>query len=455
MTQNNPLQQNVHLNTNSYPNNVHLNNRSFTGPGQHNPNILIQTSNPQPGAPVPTVHVNLNTAPNTDQHNRALPHTVHVNLNTYPPEARQPSHADQRESTRPPQHANGNQMISSQSLENPNGSHRPSVLIQTSYSHARNRGNANRRADDSRSSTEEQPRRSLPEQMPWDLLQGTPAYPNRREHSSYSSGASERRPRSPRDARRDRTAQVHRATEHAVGSNQDAFATHGRDLQRSVAQNVEPNHSRTEPNIHTQPQTQSQNQTAPRHAVAWSQIPQGLPQATTVPFLTETHQTHPQTQTGARPDHTSVHLTQEALRLHTVQTDNPFTDAIQQTQAVLQNAGAPSQPTQQRNKSGQRAPTPPPVLEPAQFQTLPQERVQQTRNLQPAHVFSQPFLAAHRHRSPDTHRRAQMWHTSPQRVPWIQPVHGQPPHVRQVRCTFFWCVWSSHLCIVASGLKYI
>ncbi|XP_056619512.1 uncharacterized protein si:dkeyp-97a10.3 [Triplophysa dalaica] len=434
----NVFQHNGHLNTNSNPNNVHPNNRSFTGPGQHNPNILIQTSNPQPGAPVPTVHVNLNTVPNTDQHNRALPHTVHVNLNTYPPEASQPSHADQRESMRPPQNANGNQMISSQSLENPNGSHRPSELIQTSYSHARNRGNANRRPDDSRSSTEEQPQRSLPEQMPWDLFQGTPAYPNHREHSSYSSGASERRPRS-RDARRDRTAQVHRATEHAVGSNQDVFATHGRDLQRSVAQSVEPNHSRTDPNIHTQPQAQSQNQTAPRQAVAWSQIPQGqtvpqthLPQATTVPFLTKTHQTHPQTQTGARPDHTSVHLTQEALRLHTVQTDNPFTNPIQQTQAVLQNAGAPSQPTQQRNKSGQRAPTPPPVLQPAQFQTLPQERVQQMRNLQPAHVISQPFLAAHRHRSPDTHRRAQMWHTSPQRVPWIQPVHGQPPHVRQV-----------------------
>ncbi|KAA0702639.1 HEPACAM family member 2 [Triplophysa tibetana] len=437
-TQNNPLQHNGHLstdvfqhnghlNTNSYPNNVHPNTRSFTGPGQHNPNILIQTSNPQHGAPVPTVHVNLNTAPNTDQHNRALPHTVHVNLNTYPPEASQQSHADQRESTRPPRHADGNQMISSQGLENPNASHRPSELIQTSYSHARNRGNANRRPDNSRSSTEEEPRRSIPEQMPWDLLQGTPAYPNRREDSSDSSEASERRPRSPRDAQRDRPAQVHRTTEHAVGSNQDGFATHGRDLQRSVARSVAPNHSRTDPNIHTQ--AQSQNQTAPR-------LQTHLPQATTVPFLTETHQTHPQTQTGARPDHTSVQHTQEALRLHTVQTNNPFTKPIQQTQAVVQNAGAPSQPTQQRNKSGQRAPTPPPVLQPAQFQTLPQERVQQTRNLQPAHVISQPFLAAHRHRSPDAHRRAQMWHTSPQRVPWIQPVHGQPPHVRQRRVTY-------------------
>lgn len=452
-TQNNPLQHNGHLstdvfqhnghlNTNSYPNNVLPNSRSFPQPGQHNPNILIQTGNHQPGAPAPTVHVNLNTLPNTDQHNSAQPHTVHVNLNTYPPEASQPSrqHADQRESTLQRQHANGNQTNPSQtgppSLENPNGSHRPSELIQTSHSHARNGGNANRHPDNSRPSTEEPPRRSIPVQMPWDRLRGTPAYPNRQVDSSDSSGPSEWRPRSPRNARRDRPAQVHRATEHP---NQNASAANGRDLQRSEPQ---PNYSQTNPNMQTRPQAQSQNQTAPRHAVTQAQIPQGqniphthLPQ----PYPTETHdrpQTHPQSQTSARPDHTSVPLTQEALRQHTVQTANPFTNQIQQTRAFLQNPAAPSQPTQQLNKSGQRAPTPPPMLQPAEFQTLPRERMQQTRNLQPARVITQPVHAPHKHRSPDTHRHTQVWHMSPQRVPGIQPVHatthGHPTHVRQV-----------------------
>lgn len=380
--------------------------------------------------------------PNTDQHNSAHPHAVHVNLNTYPPEASQPSRADQRESTLQHQRANANQTNLSQngllSLENPTGSQRPSELIQTSYSHARNRGYGNRLPDNSRPTTEEKSRRSIPVQMPWDRLRGTPAYPNRRVDSSDSSGSSERRPRSPRDARRDPPAQVHRETEHSVGSNQNASATQRRDLQRPGAQSVAPNRSHTDPNTHTRPQAQSQNQTAQRHAV--TQIPQNiphthLPQETTPPYRTETHQTHPQTQTSVRPDHTPLHLTQEALRQHTVQTDNPFTNRIQQ------NPGAPSQPTQQLNKSGQRAPTPPPVLQPAEFQMLPRERTQQTRNLLPVLTIGRPVLAARRHRSPDTHRRTQPWHTSPQRVAGVQPVHatahGRPTHVRQVRCTFF------------------
>nr|XP_055067447.1 uncharacterized protein LOC129448832 isoform X2 [Misgurnus anguillicaudatus] len=289
------LSNNDHPNTLSYPNN----SRSNPQPVQQNPNILIQTGNSQPGAPVPTVHVNLSTLPNTDQHISAQPHTVNVNLNTYPPEASQPSHrnADPRESTVQRQHANPNLLSPSQGgsprSDNPaqtgvddalmNRSHQPSGLIQTSYSHPSNQTDTRRRPDNSQSSREEHPRRSNPTQMPWDILRGTPAYPNPQIDSSDSSGSlerqlrsprdtrgarsgqrhrvaepptpqvnssdsggsSERQPRSPRDTRGARSGQRHRVAEPASGVNQTAPAARGRDPQRSVA----PNHSQISPDV--------------------------------------------------------------------------------------------------------------------------------------------------------------------------------------------------------------
>ncbi|XP_051577359.1 uncharacterized protein LOC127454297 isoform X2 [Myxocyprinus asiaticus] len=494
------LPVNGHPNNNSYPNNDLQNSRSFPHPGQQNPNILIQTGNSQPGALAPTVHVNLNTLPRTDQFNSTQPQTVHVNLNTYPQEPNQPSlaiqqHKDQRESALRLQNGNDNRQNFSQTgllnsdplnlgtqmqtvLNNPltNGS-QPNGLIQTSYSHPTNRTNANRRAANMRSSTEEQPRHSNPtqannlfvdpslgtstnpNQMPWDRLQGTPAYPNRQDDNSESSGSTERWPRSPRpDARRGRSGPRPRETEPAGGLTQAASAPQGRDLQRQTL-SVVLNHCQMDPTVQRQvaqqntprSQAQSQSQTAPRHAIPQTQTPQaqnpiqtGLPLGTTVPHPTEEHnqprmrKRDPQTQTGIRLDHMqttvspSIPLTQEALRQHTIQIENPFANRIQQTQAALQKPVAqsrPSQPIQQLNKPHQRPPTPPPVLEPAEFQSMPRERMQQARTLQP--VISRPVNVTHRHRSPDKHKQTRVWHTSPQQLPVIHPMHGHPTHVRQ------------------------
>uniref|UniRef100_A0A8C1XGV6 Si:dkeyp-97a10.3 n=1 Tax=Cyprinus carpio TaxID=7962 RepID=A0A8C1XGV6_CYPCA len=469
----NPLHHNGHLHTNvfqrnfstvpdsghqnnSYPNNDHQ--RSFPQPVQQNPNILIQTGSSQPGALAPTVHVNLNTLPRTDQFNNSQPQTVHVNLNTYPPEANQvvQRHADHGESALQSQHTNANHQNHSQTgllnsdplrlgnqtrttLNNAssNGSRQPNGLIQTGYSHPANQTNANRQTANSRSSAEERSRRSNPvqtnnqfsdsrthlEQMPWDRLQGTPAYPNPEVYSSNSSGSSDL---PQRDARRDRSGLRYRETE-PLGRLTQAATPRRRDLQRPIVPSdsqLDPNVQRqvVQQNLSTQPQVQSQIQTAiPQTQTSQGQnpIPIGLPRGTIIP----------QTQTGTRPNQTvpqpSIPLTEAALRQHTTQTDNPFANRIQQSQAALQNP-RPSQPVQQLNKVSQRPPTPPPVLRPDQFQKLPRERMQQPRTIQPVTV-------QRRHRSPNVHKQTPVLHTSPQRMPGVHPMHAtmHPTHMRQ------------------------
>ncbi|XP_050986944.1 transcription factor mef2A [Labeo rohita] len=479
-TNSNPLHHNGHLNTDVFqhnfstvPDNGHLNNnsypnndpqRSFPQPVQPNPNILIQTGNSQPGALAPTVHVNLNTLPRNDQFNNAQPQTVHVNLNTYPPETNQmlQQHPDHRESALQSQHTNSTHQNHSQTgllnsellrlgsqtvLNNAstNGSRQPNGLIQTGHSHPTNQTNANRRTANSRSSEDKRTRRSLPvqtnnqfsdtrthlQQMPWDLLRGTPAYPNPEDDSSNSTGSSDRHHRSTqRDTRRDRPTQRYRETEPSGRLTQAAASPQRRDLQRSVVLSQSQMNSNVprqviQQNLSTQPQVQSQIQTAiPQTSQGQNPIPTGLPRGTAIP----------QTQTGTRPNQTvpqpsmSQPLTEAALRQHTTQTDNPFANRIQQTQAVLQNP-RPSQPVQQLNKAGQKPPTPPPVLRPDEFQKLPRQRMQQPRTAQPVNV-------QRRHRSPNTHRQTRALHTSPQRMPGVHPMHatmhGHPTHMQQV-----------------------
>ncbi len=474
LSNSNPLHHNAHLNTDVFqhnfstvPDNGHQNNsypnndpqRSFPQSVQHNPNILIQTGNSQPGALAPTVHVNLNTLPRNDQFNNSQPQMVHVNLNTYPPETNQmvQQHADHRES----QHTNANHQNHSQngllnsdplSLSNQtqtmlnnastNGSRQPTGLIQTGYSHPTNQTNANRRTANSRSSAEERTRRSIPvqtsnqfsdsrthlQQMPWDRLRGTPAYPNPEVYSSENSGSSDW---PQRDVQRDHSVPRSQETEPLGRLTQAAAPPQRRDLQRPTVLNhsqMHPNVQRQsiQQNLSTQPQVQSQIQTAiPQTQTSQGQnpIPIGLPRGTTIP----------QTQTGTRPNQTmpqpSVPLTETALRQHTTQTDNPFTNWIQQTQAALQNPG-PSQPVQHLNKTGQRPPTPPPVLRPDEFQKLPRERTKQPQTIQPVNV-------QRTHRSPNMHRQTRVLHMSPQRMPGVHPMnatmHAHPTHMRQVR----------------------
>ncbi|XP_066501986.1 uncharacterized protein si:dkeyp-97a10.3 isoform X2 [Hoplias malabaricus] len=144
-------------------------------------------------------------------------------------------------------------------------------------------------------------------------------------------------------------------------------------------------------------------------------------------------------------------LTQAALQMHTNHTPNPFPSRIQQTQAVLQHPrpaatpGHPNQtqpqPTAEKNQRGQRPPTPPPVLGPSQFRTLPREPLRQPRTLQPAHVARQP----RGQRPHNVHGHARPSHTSPHRhtgnqaLPHVSahrhgngPAHRLPPHLNQV-----------------------
>ncbi|KAL1258627.1 hypothetical protein QQF64_009204 [Cirrhinus molitorella] len=462
----NPLHHNGHLNADAFqhnfstvPDNGHLNNNSYPNNDpqrsfpQPNPNILIQTGSSQPGALAPTVHLNLNTLPRNDQFNNAQPQTVHVNLNTYPPETNQmvQQHANHRESAFRSQHTNSIHQNQSQSgllnseplrlgsqtqtvLNNTtNGSRLPNGLIQTGYSHPTNQSNANRRAGNSRSSQEERTRRSNTvqtsnqfndsrrqlQQMPWDRLQGTPAYPNPEIDSSDSSESSDWHHRSPqRDTRRDRPARRYRENEPSGRSTQAASSPQRTHLQRPMVLNnsqMNPNVPRqvVQQNLSTQPQIQSQIQPAiPQTQTSQAQnpIPIGLPRGTNVP----------QTQTGTRSNQTvpqpSIPLTEAALRQHTAQTNNTFTNQIQQTQPALQNP-RPSQPVQQLNKAGQKPPTPPPVLQPDEFQKLPRQRMQQPRTA-------------------NMHRQTRALHTSPQRMPGVHPMHatthGHPMHMRQV-----------------------
>ncbi len=471
LSNSNPLHHNGHLNTDVFqhnfstvPDNGHQNNsypnndpqRSFPQPVQHNPNILIQTGNSQPGALAPTVHVNLNTLPRNDQFNNPQPQMVHVNLNTYPPETNRmvQQHVDHREN----HHTNANHqnhsqngLLNTEPLSNQtqtmlnnasaNGYRQPNGLIQTGYSHPTNQTNGNHRTANSRSSAEERTQHSIPvqtnnqfsesrtrlQQMPWDRLRGTPAYPNPEVYSSDNSGSSDW---PQRDAQRDCSAPRSQETEPFRRSTQAAPSPQRRDLQRPTVLN----HSQMHPNVQrqsiqqdlsTQPQVQSQIQTTiPQTQTSQGQnpIPNCLPRGMTIP----------QTQTGTRPNQTmprpSVPLTEAALRQHTTQSDNPFAKQIQQTQGPLQNPG-PSQPVQQLNKTGQRPPTPPLVLRPDEFQKLPRERMKQPQAIQPVNV-------QRTHRSPNMHRQTRALHTSPQRMPGVHPMnatmHAHPTQMRQV-----------------------
>ncbi|XP_058602171.1 putative uncharacterized protein DDB_G0271606 isoform X2 [Onychostoma macrolepis] len=456
LSNSNPHHHNAHLNTDVFqhnfsmvPDNGHQNNsypnndpqRSFPQPVQHNPNILIQTGNSQPGALAPIVHVNLNTLPRNHQFNNSQPQMVHVNLNTYPPETNQMVHRESQHTNANHQNYSQNGLLNSDPLSlsnqtqtmlnnaSTNGSRQHTGLIQTGFSHPTNQTNANRR--------EERTQRSIPiqtnnqfndsrthlQQEPWDRLRGTPAYPNPDVYSTDNSGSSDW---TQRDARRDHFAQRSQETEPLGRLTQAAPSPQRRDLQRPTVLN----HSQMHPNVQrqnlsTQPQVQSQIQTTiPQTQTSQGQnpIPIGLPRGTTIP----------QTQTGTRSNLTmpqpSGPLTDAALRQHTTQTDNPFANRIQQTQAALQNPG-PSQPVQQLNKMGQRPPTPPLVLRPDEFQKLPRERMKQPQTIQPVNV-------QRRHRSPNVHRQTRALHTSPQRMPGAHPMHAtmhaHPTHMRQV-----------------------
>ncbi|XP_062841237.1 putative uncharacterized protein DDB_G0291608 [Trichomycterus rosablanca] len=147
----------------------------------------------------------------------------------------------------------------------------------------------------------------------------------------------------------------------------------------------------------------------------------------------------------AAPDHRQVTsnpvpLTQAALQQHTSQTSNPLPNMTHQTQTALQHPGTqpiPSQtlPAKQINREGQAVPTPPPVLRPAEFRTLPREPLQQPRPLQTIQIMKRPTVG--HHRPHNVHRRPRTMHANLHRHienPHMHAsAHKHPAHMNQPR----------------------
>ncbi|XP_072538699.1 uncharacterized protein [Salminus brasiliensis] len=489
---------NGHQNSNSYPHNgLHNSHGLFPQSSQQNPNILIQTGNGEPGSQ--TVLINLNPLPHTElQHSTTQPHTVQVSLNAPQPPPGQPNqnvtmYNGQQNSVVPQRLANGSQ----QNLPHAGGAQTrganilntapnalnstlerqdqdPSGLVQTGYSHPtthnltghRTRTNhpspelRDRRSNDTRSRSPDPTLGFSPHlrQMPWDRLRGTPAYPN--PQMDGNSDSSESQPPTLRDRpsrsdpQRGRSSQIPRQRSPVDAPDMQVRAASGapwRNVQRETA------NSPSRVDLSVQRQDLQRNVGEHLHAVPPTNVPQQntrvsrethVPQnqATQLPPAA-TDQIRSQTANLPR----TLPLTQAALQLHTTHTPNPFSSRNQQTRATLQNPGPgsrPGQPSQpqphpaaaQMTQAGQRPPTPPPVLQPAEFRTLPREPLKQPRTLQPVHVPRQP----HGQRPPDMHRQPRAIHVSPQRHPGNQHMqanarrHGNvvvqrhPPHTSQV-----------------------
>ncbi|KAF7670443.1 hypothetical protein LDENG_00074640, partial [Lucifuga dentata] len=225
-THTNRLQHNA-IQNNSYPHNgidnpafIHAASQNANTQPQ-NPNILIQAGNAQGNAQPPTVHVTLNTLPHTAQQtNNAQMPTIHVNLNSNPTSGQE---AQQDTSALTTNHSASqnqrNQTHTGQSHMNPSnqrGQSDPNSpqlnghidtsnqtqprLIPTGYTHYNRNNTAQRNANtqtyqqhpepntrsvhtlrtDRNSVTQEASvsDSSYRQQMPWDRLRGTPAYPN-------------------------------------------------------------------------------------------------------------------------------------------------------------------------------------------------------------------------------------------------------------------------------------
>ncbi|XP_026883458.2 uncharacterized protein si:dkeyp-97a10.3 isoform X2 [Electrophorus electricus] len=436
------------------------NSSAFPQSGRENPDILIQTGHTEPGAH--TVLMNLSSLAHEQQHSSTVqPRTLHVNLSTSHPSPGQPDqnprHYNQQSNmcqqaypnvqTRTENTGNTAQSASERALGN--GAQEPSNLVRTDRSYPNNQG-LDRHINDPayaqsvpRHRRQNRRRSRSPDpalgssthlrQMPWDNLMGTPAYPNAQvdelDSSEHPSPTLRGRP-SRSDPQRMRSAQTPRwrspEDKHMRTASQDP----GGQFQRQEAQH----HSRTDlnvprqstqPNINSQVPTDCQNPTIQAHGTQARAVPQNHTTHTrTAQHIHMIGQTR-QDERHAIPytvniPHT-VPLTQAALELHTSQTPSPLASRIQQTPVVLPTPRPNhSHPTAQLNRQGRRPPTPPPVLRPAAFQTLPRKHLEQSHMAQPA-------------RKPDVHRHMGDHHGNPQRRPGNHHVHASrnPPHMNQ------------------------
>ncbi|KAM7421320.1 hypothetical protein PAMA_015460 [Pampus argenteus] len=485
-THTNRLLHNAIQNTNSYPHNG-IDNPAFTNADaqnantltntqQQNPNILIQAGTAHGGAQPPAVHVSLNALPQTaQQNNNAQMPTIHVNLNSYPTGG-QPSQHDGSfpfTSTTNNNASQTQQNPTQTAQSNPRMQSGQSRFIPTGYTHYNGNNTAQRNANTQTYQQDPEPHsrsnRNAPrhdaaanssrQQVPWDRLRGTPAYPSGTlqrgqtspEYTSYTTDYPDMHQARTPD-RSERRPQSQNTSRSRPPPRQDAPSADRQTRSRSA--DLRSPHTLRVPQLepanhtHRSPRTQRENaqqdirgptgsQTAPRQETTHSSNPQALPLmsqqasvghsavsqgATTQRGLTapqgadtraladpnhfpqaqmaQQHrgaaptQTPPQglgTQTqpvvhaanqprqgGTAPVlHPSAqpnpsNLTQAALKVHTDRTPT-FQNRKQQTQAALLH---PGQQAQAPAAGAQQAPTLPPVIPLAEFQTLPRERTQ-------------------------------------------------------------------------------
>ncbi|XP_026172636.1 uncharacterized protein LOC113136229 isoform X2 [Mastacembelus armatus] len=337
-THTNGLLQNAIQNTNSYPHNgidnpafMHSNaqnTNTLPNTQQQNPNILIQAGTAQGTAQPPAVHVSLNTLPPTaEQNSNAQMPTINVNLNSYSTHGQQ----IQQDSSLPLTNTANNAPQTQQNLmqgeqSNPRGgsgqsypngprmnghtSHQAQPgLIPTGYTHYNSHNTFQQNANTQTYQQDTEPRNrsdrnsgrrnatpsSTRQQIPWDLLRGTPAYPRgtlQRESFSpdlYSDSTDYTVHPPIREARtlnrsqpQQTTSQSRTPTRQDVPSVDRQTRSRLDDRPLRIPQLEPANHTHSSPRTHRESAQQDirdlpGSQTALRHEATHSSNPQALP----------------------------------------------------------------------------------------------------------------------------------------------------------------------------------
>ncbi|XP_077383066.1 uncharacterized protein LOC144022269 [Festucalex cinctus] len=344
-----------------------------TGAAQGDGVRLSLTQGSQQNAPMPTIHVNLNTFPQQQAANNT-PQVVDVGqLNP-----RMQSGSAHRGPTANPQ-------------AQPD-------LIPTGYTHSRN----------AKTQTYQQEVRgaSSRQQMPWDLLRGTPAYPGgtlprglTSETTDYTSQPPLRqhqtqpRGRNPFREGREGGTRSHSAdfwdsrTLRVPELEPANHSPRSPPMQRERDLRVPPGAQPTSSQETTRSSNPFANQPAPlRQTNPFSVDTRALADPNHLHQAQVAHQQRAalaqaaQTRSASQPRQTAAvpnqrqpsTLTQAALKSHT---DNAqtFQNRRQQTQAALLHPGTRAQPTSA--PTGPRPPTPPPVIPLTRFRSLPRTHV--------------------------------------------------------------------------------
>ncbi|XP_057690247.1 uncharacterized protein si:dkeyp-97a10.3 [Corythoichthys intestinalis] len=385
-------------NPSSYPLNG-IDNAAFTRTDarQTNPNIVIQTGSAQGGGRPAGVQLSLAQG---SQQNAQMP-TIHVNLNSFPQQEAM-SNAPQLIDT-----GQSNPRMQSRSATNPEA--QPG-LIPTGYTHSR----TSQRNARTQTYPEVVRGTSSQQQMSWDRLRGTPAYPNETLPRGNTSDTTDytnhpplrQNPTQPRgrnpfredtvpagqgDRTRSQSADIWDSRTLRVPQLEPANHSHRSPLTERertrpdarVLPGIQPSSSQdtsrsSNPFVNQQPAFRQSDPFSPdtRALSDPNHLLQGHVAHQQRPTRAQTQNQVTQIRSASQPRQTApvssqrqpTALTQAALKSHTAQAQT-FQNRTQQTQAALLHSGPQAQPVSAA--VGPRPPTPPPVIPLTQFQSLP------------------------------------------------------------------------------------